>query len=202
MSKQKSFTREELIECLKNISSSSGKAPTYQQVEQSPSCPSVYIFKKVFGSWKQALKSADFCVNNESRSYTSEELIAAIHKFKEEKGRVPTEKLMNQTKGYPSGSVYTKVFGSWKTALTLAGFDVSKIYSSPSMDKIKRYENSALLEFLKEYKKNFGEIPVPINWFKLKDKPRREIYVRRFGSWKNALLAAGFDAIEVEKLHL
>lgn len=202
MARKKKYTREELIDCLKRLYEKTGGTPTYMEAERTEECPSVYIFKKQFGSWNEALRAAGYEVNNEHKSYTKEDLIVAIRKFQEAKGRVPTEKLMNQTRGYPSGSVYTKMFGSWKNALSEAGYDVEKIYSSPSMDKVKRYENETLLGYLKEFKNQFNEIPCPLNWYMFKDKPRREIYIRRFGSWRNALLSAGFEQDVVNSLEL
>lgn len=202
MAKRSVYTREELLQILQEIYTDTGRVPTYVELARKTGAPSVYYFKKEFGSWVNSLKEAGFQTNYENKTYTREGLIEDIHRYKREHGRIPTEKLMNTTPGYFSGSVYINNFGSWRNALAEAGYNVDQIYSNPTMDKIKRYDNETLLNYLRDFEREFGELPKPVNWFKMKDKPRRDIYIRRFGSWKNALIEAGFDEVRVQDIEL
>lgn len=61
-----------------------------------------------------------------NRKYTDEELIAELHRFVEENGRVPEARDMNNSNGYPSESTFTLRFNNWNNALKIAGLPINR----------------------------------------------------------------------------
>ena len=74
--------------------------------------------------------------NNVTKKYTKESLIAELHRFVRENGRVPRYQSMGNKNGYPSSKVYIIAFGTWNNALELAGFDINRYGSYTNKNNI------------------------------------------------------------------
>lgn len=81
-------------------------------------------------------------------------------------------------KGFPSVEVCVKEYGTWNSALTLAGL---RIFGK------KQYTDKELIEKLKEAKDILGDNFSHNTFEKLPDFPYPHSYRKRFGSWKAAL---------------
>ena len=115
------------------------------------------------------------------------DLLAELHRLAEELGRTPTRNAMNEHGEY-SRSPYDTEFGSWNEALAAAGFEVNKPV------KLDREDLLAELERLAD---EIGESPTMAD---MRDRGRYSdrAYKREFGTWNDALRAAGLD---VNKRH-
>ena len=115
--------------------------------------------------------------------YTKETLISLLHSLYKELGRVPVAKDLRSRSGYPNNSTYINRFGSWNNALVAAGFTINKVSSLSQED---------VLLSIKEYVHIFNDIPFYQSFQNNKDFPSASSVERLFGSWNNAILAAGF----------
>ncbi|MBR3252842.1 DEAD/DEAH box helicase family protein [Candidatus Saccharibacteria bacterium] len=124
-------------------------------------------------------------------SYTKEELIEALQKKARELGRTPTEKEVDMDPRMPTIGPYIRVFGNWNDALKAAGLELNRKRGHKEVD---------LIEALQRKAQELGRTP------KIKDLDidptiaSGYTYVTRFGSWNNALKAAGLDINKQQKV--
>ena len=71
----KKYTKEFLIKSLKDLCLKLGRNPTSNDLGRGNSMPDRSVFKLKFGSWNNALISADLKVNCYYRKWTKEETI-------------------------------------------------------------------------------------------------------------------------------
>lgn len=124
-------------------------------------------------------------------SYTKDELINELHRAFNDLGKIPTLNDMTPQNGYLSSAWYYKYFGSFTKALEIAGFDV-KPYS---------YSKEFLLNELHRYVEIYGKIPNIYDMKLASEFPGVTAYVRIFGSWNNALIAAGYTPNLIHRKH-
>ncbi len=117
-------------------------------------------------------------------TYNKEILISELKRYYAEYG-VPTARGLKRTFGYPGYDSYLKYFGSLENALKEAG-----IFEKLNTDK---YTDEQLIDKLKEYVIKYGKVPTQIDIDKNPGYPSVGTYQRHFGSWNNALKAAGLD---------
>lgn len=114
--------------------------------------------------------------------YSDEELLNRLQKFAEKLGRPPTTEEMDQDGPYTAGP-YKQTFGNWNQALRRAGLDV--YYARNVSEEDLTSELNRLADEL-------GHVP---RQDEMRDRGRWSvtIYQERFGSWSEALTAAGFE---------
>ena len=110
----------------------------------------------------------------DKRKYTDKQLIEIIKAKAEELGRAPFRHELSQ--GY---TIYER-FGGWTKALEAAGMK----NNAPK----KKYTNEKLLEIIKAKAKELGRTPI------CHELSQRTTIINYFGSWNNALKAAGMSA--------
>lgn len=158
----------------------------YDEFDRSPSADimsrngdfAVSTYRRVFGSWNNALREAGFDVNNRS-DIPELELLNALQRLGNEVGQTPTAADMEQ-QGQFGWATYEKAFGSWNTALRRAGFEPNVRGDIPETE---------LREELQRLKDELGHVP-----------ERREMddegefdsttYMSTFGTWNDALREA------------
>ena len=175
------YSDEELIDLLKAKAESLGRTPTKKDIGSDESMPSANTYENRFGSWNKALKAAGLSLNNNFCS--NEELISLLKAKAESLGRTPTAKDINSDKSMPSVIVYINRFGSWNKSLEAAGL---------SLDN-NLYSGEELIELLKAKAESLGRTPTMTDVKSDKSMPSAETYRSRFGSWQNALRAAGLS---------
>lgn len=115
-----------------------------------------------------------------SKLYSDKQLITHIVELKNELGRVPGKRDMDKATGRPSGAIYQYRFGSWNKAIKKA-----------NMKTRNRYEQDELIEKLQELSKELGHTPRRIEINSSDYCPYVETYAERFGSYEEAIRAAG-----------
>jgi len=167
--------------------------------------PSIFPYRKVFGSWNNAVKHAGFRPFVKQK-YTKEGLLENIRTLNRELGRTPTSKDLT----YPSISPYRKVFGSWNNVLKHVGF--SKDLTTPNMNSYRRvfgswnnalmelglpvtiakkYTKEKLIQILRQIYAETGKTPSKRGINALKGYPNTNTFDAYFGSWNKAVKAAG-----------
>lgn len=117
------------------------------------------------------------------KQYSDEELLGALCEYVDEHGEVPRVADINDADGYPSQSPYFARWGSWARALEAAGLEPRKQgrHALPDED---------LLADLRDLAES-GTYPTYEEVRERDDMTDPETYASRWGSWVDALEAAG-----------
>ena len=106
-------------------------------------------------------------------------LIAELLRFKEENNRIPRARDMKECNGYPSYNRYCREFGSWESV-------INEVFSNQEeMERIARKE--FLIAELLRFRGENNRIPVELDMQVSNGYPSSWEYIKKFGSWNNAL---------------
>lgn len=182
-------SNEELLNELQRLfkESKEGKV-TYQNMENKGDFSGgIYTYR--FDSWNNALIEAGIPIN-QKRGYTEEEIINEIKRVSELyfNSESFTRREMDK-KAKLSSNICSDVFGTWNEALSKAGLQYNEMKNIPKEELIKDIQNIS-----KQYCN--GERPT-IGEFRKFGKYNYHPYEREFGSWNEAVEAAGFTSFEM-----
>lgn len=180
----KKYSKEELIEFLKALSTELGKTPTIVDLIGKKNSPSYIVYYTRFGSWNTALKSSGLSINSEKKIYSDKELVDYLIKFNKINSRSPKTEDFLKNKDLPSPKAYFRRFGSWNNALKRAGLKINVR---------KNYTKDELLELLNMKAKKLGRSPMGDDVNNDKKMPDRSTYDFHFGTMNNALKLAGLE---------
>ena len=182
------YTDDELLAILVKVADKLGRAPTTVDLTQMKDAPSPASFSKRFGSWTAALDRAGIKKSKNTRArrprYSDEQLIAHLKGAADRLGGTPRVQDLAGMEGVPSPLTYRNRFGSWSAALEKAGLEAARA-------RKKRYDDEELLDLLRRAAKEQGRPPRSSELAGIKDLPSYNTFIGRFGTWQNALLAAG-----------
>ena len=172
--------KEDLLADLKAVGEIVGEAPSERTYRQHGEY-SVKTYCKRFGGWNSALQAAGFEPSVEI-NLSEETLITALQEFAEDLGRAPTSDEMDQNGPY-TAAPYKRVFGTWNRALEQTGLGIHSAWGVSKED---------LIAELKRLNEELGHVP---RKSEMRDQGKwsGSIYQKRFGSWNEALTAAGFE---------
>ncbi|RKS75783.1 hypothetical protein BDK61_4299 [Haloarcula quadrata] len=119
--------------------------------------------------------------------YSDDELLDEIRKLASELGHPPSLAEFRE-QGRHSASTYYSRFGSWNEAIEQAGYDPNESDSKVS--------EADLLEELQRLADDLNKKPTALDMNK-HGRYWRSTYKNEFGSWNNALEAAGFESENV-----
>ena len=125
MARSQRYTDEQLLEELRECAARLGRSPTMREfsldLEAKPH-PQTLVTR--FGSWNRAKRRAGLVAR---RFATRAELLRQLRELGAELGRTPTgADLLRRRASMPSKSLYWQTFGSFRSALRAAGFDVPR----------------------------------------------------------------------------
>jgi hypothetical protein len=126
-------------------------------------------FYNEFGNWGETLDAAG--IDKE------QELLDDIERVAEKLGRIPKSTDMDEY-GVYSGSNYSSYFDSWSTALENADLEETR--------------EESLLETLRSLHERLDRLPKTTDLHDVSGVSQHD-YIREFGSWDEALEAAGID---------
>jgi hypothetical protein len=178
---RKSQTRDYLIERLQSLASRLGHTPLQREVDADVDSPCHVTYARRFGSWNAALEAAGLPLNRPSVPYNREMLLETLRQLADQLGRAPTTRELVEY-GLPCQATYTARFGSWAAALAEIGLQ-------PKGSRL--YERDELLDVLREVAEELGHPPTHAELWEREGLPRPTTYEYRFGSWNQALEAAG-----------
>ena len=171
---------EKLIEEIQRIADILGRTPRRDDLnDHSDYCRSTFF--KRFGGWNNALKAAGFGPTHHL-DIADGELLDELHRLSDKLERVPHASDMAES-GRFSVAVYRSHFGSWNDALETAGMEPTKRRNIPKgeiLDEIQRLADK--LDRTPRYgdMTEHGKFGVSVCEY-------------RFGTWTEALKAAGLD---------
>ncbi len=180
---EESVSEAELINELHRLYTELSKVPSFQEMNDHGKY-SVYTYSRVFGSWHDAVEAAGYTprANRESRS--KEELITELKRLADSDDHSPSEPDMLENGSF-SPSTYKSKFGSWNAALEAAGF-------SPRTQG-QQITDDALRSELKTLTEQLGQKPTTTDMSE-KGAYSPGTYIRRFGSWEEALETLDSDS--------
>ncbi|WP_415383016.1 homing endonuclease associated repeat-containing protein [Halosimplex sp. TS25] len=180
--REQNISDEDLLAELRKLANELDRTPTMADMDETARY-SHGPYQTRFGSWNEAIEKAGL-TPNKKHDISDEDLIAEMQRLTGELGRAPKRSEMND-RGKYSGAVYTRRFGTWSEGVEAAGLEVPA--------QRKQYTNEDLLEELRRLSdSNSGKIPT---WTDMQTdgKMSAKIVSDRFGSWREALIAAGFE---------
>ena len=180
-------TDEELLRGLRVLYERLARVPLAKDLSVFSDMPCVSTYRKRFGTFANALYLAGITREKPKQKlrcdYTSEQLIEFLQDLGSKLGRAPHMSDLGGIPGAPARSAYFKHFGTWSNAQNAAGFTPSK----------HDYARSEFIDILKSISaKKGGAAPSRSDLKNAAHAPSIKAFIKEFGSWLNALRAAGF----------
>ncbi|AUX08299.1 HNH family endonuclease [Halalkaliarchaeum desulfuricum] len=183
-------SRETLISELQSIVSELGHVPLPEELDEYSS-HGLGAYMDAFGSWHNAITSAGF-EQPMGRRIPDNELLAELRRVGEELEKTPSEGDMTEHGGY-GAATYRNRFDSWSNAVAAAGFDPHKSRKERSRE-----------ELISELQRLADSLDRSPSYTDMEDQGNYapETYNNEFGSWNEALDAAGLERRRVQKQSL
>jgi hypothetical protein len=196
------WTREKLLNFLKNYYLEHGKMPSTSELDMCEDYPNKAYYDRIFNGIGNAINLLDIHISEEILNkynnidkLSNDELINLLIQFKNENNRYPTTKDFKSKNNMPSVNLIRNRFGSLQNAYDLAGFKFSEEYKRLYFSENKGITNDELLNKLREFYDKFG-FPTTRKIKENKWMPMSNLYNLRFGSMKNALKLIGVEISE------
>lgn len=177
------YTREQLLAAVDELATAVGGVPTAAQMDEQGAYAASTLMR-AFGSWNQALRAAGYEPTHPT--YTDTELIEALSNLASELGQTPTIPDVEKRENLPSAQTFSTRFGSWTAALRAANLEPLS----------HEYTSAALLAHLRTLADDLGKTPTIRELTACDECPGATVYKDRFGSWNDALRAAGFEPVK------
>lgn len=170
--------RDELLDEIDQLADELGQVPRQKDVQEE-SERSISAYRRVFGSWNEAIEAAGYKPYPERRRIPVEDLLDELHRLHSELGESPSAEQMTAYGEY-SHAVYIDRFGSWSEALAEVGL------SPKESEKPSRND---LLDELRRLHDELGRVPSSNDLEEHGQYPYAAYY-REFDGFTNALSAA------------
>jgi hypothetical protein len=168
--------RSDLVAELRRLRDDLGEIPTGDQMDEHGEYAYITYYER-FGSWANALEEVFGEVPSRSWEHVSdEELLAELRRLADDEDTPPTTTAYRE-RGSHSIKTYDYRFGSWREALSQAGFE------PPPPQAVTTEE---LLADLRRLRDEFGKRPTTTMVNK-HGKHSTATYYSRFDSWGEAL---------------
>ena len=185
-------TDVELIQDLTKVARLLGYTPDQNSYDahREPTMASSVTYARRFGSWPKALERAR--LKYEERTFTKEEVIDAIVCVEQILGRAFTQKEYNELRSpdMPCTGTIKVHLGDWKSAMKEAGHE--------RLRNFYRYTDDEMIAVLQDMAEMLGHTPNVTEYgqHRPEDAPHwSETFINRFGSWGNAMKAAGLPPV-------
>ncbi|MGQ3330902.1 homing endonuclease associated repeat-containing protein [Halorubrum sp. FL23] len=171
------YSDQELLNQIRSLADGE-RPPTYPEFENSPETASAETVSRRFGSWDGAVRAAGHTYSN--KNYSDQELLDQIRSLADG-GRPPTGPEFQDCPETAASNTVRRRFGGWDGAVRAAGYTYSN----------KNYSDQELLDQIR----SLADGEKPPTGPEFRDCPETvavETVRRRFGSWDEAVRAAGF----------
>lgn len=172
------YDRAYLINRLREINETLGRTPILSDLDSLDDV-NARMFAREFGSWNAALAAAGLIPTR--KRHTRQDMIEQIQHFHEQHGRAPTIRELGRKHSTASHANFLRMFGTYEEALKAAG-----VSTVPTRE--------ALIVALQELGAELGKPPSLKDLDDAPSLPSRSTFRSLFGSWNNALIAAGFPS--------
>lgn len=178
--KRRDIPRGELLAELYRLEDELGHVPRRDDLtEHSKFCEDPY--RRCFGSWAGALEAAEMERPPAIEVY-KDDLLSDLQAVADTVGRTPTVPDIDEHAEYAI-STYQRRFGSWNDALKDAGFE---------LNHVNGISEGLLLSELHRLADELGRAPRACEMSR-KGKYSEYPFRRQFGSWDDAVIAAGYE---------
>lgn len=181
MTSTNKLERDELLDEINRLADDLGTTPTASAMNEHGQY-STSPYYRVFGSWSAALQEAGFESPTVPKERSTSELLAEIRRLADDSDP-PAQAEMKHDGAY-APETYRSRFGSWAAALREAGF------TPPAQGD--RISDADLCDALTDLAATIGTVPTSAD-MKEQGPHSANTYIDRFGSWEDALVAAGLD---------
>lgn len=178
------YSDADLLEDIRAVAAEVGERPTLNDYREHGTAGVTTIYSH-FGSWQDALAEAGYEPREPDSEVTDEELLEELERLTDELGKRPTAAEMNEH-GAHWASTYRRAFGSWNAACEAVGLETLPPNAQETLSR------TALLEELRRVAEVCGP-PLSVSDMRDEGDHAARTYFRRFGSWKAAITAAGFE---------
>lgn len=180
---------EKLIAELQSIADQLGRPPSLREIDELSSY-SRSTYQDRFGSWNDAVEEAGLEPRHSSTANIEDrELLEELDRLAENLNRTPRQRDMEQHGKY-SVTTYQNRFGSWNDALRKADQQPAKRW---------KVDRDDLLAELRQLGSRLGSSPTAAEMDEGGAFSSR-VYLSEFGSWNEALEAAGYDPNQPDAL--
>jgi len=172
-------TIEEISSFIKEYYKEKKESPSIRKMHQYLSNRGIKatLAHPTYPTWNELLGIAGVPLLKET--FTKEEIIDLLKRDYKDKKVPPSFSSWQGRDGFPNPTTVVKYFGSWNQALRVAGI--------PLNQENDKYSDLELLNMIREFFNKYNRIP-----FKDELALDRSVFIRRFGSWKDAIIEAGF----------
>lgn len=180
----------DLLDDLRRVADELGRRPTSEDIDERGAYSASTYYRR-FDSWQAALEAAGVADEYEDPSaehLSDEDLLDEIGRMADVLGRPPTYGEMDEL-GAHSPSTYRRRFGSWREAVREAGFSTEPISGGAK----RRIPERELLDELRRLADEYGRPPT-YEELQADGRFAGATYLSRFGSWNEALEAAGLES--------
>jgi hypothetical protein len=174
---------DRLIAALQRLAEAMDRVPRFEDMAAAGDF-SPHTYTRRWGSWLAAKDAAGLCAETRtSRRVERDELVRAMRELAAEVGGAPTQTEMNE-RGEFSKRPYYREWDSWGEALAAAGVERNS-------ERVHGIDDEQLQEALRELSRAVGRPPTAEM---MNDRGQFSVYpyLRRWGTWNDALRAAGF----------
>jgi len=180
--------RKELLAELERLAETLGETPSTSQMDETGHYASDTYYRR-FESWADAIAAAGLPQRaSHPQKISSEELLAEIQRLARDVEDSPPSTSQMNARGEYSAWTYKNRFGSWSTALEQAGFEPREPTAPRAGNKIPLED---LIAELNRIASEIDDPPPSTGQMDKHGKYSAKLYRRRFGSWGDALEAAG-----------
>ena len=198
-----SYSDEDLLDEIRRVAdvADADGAPTVTQFNEHSDIADSTIHRR-FGSWNEGVAAAGFDPNPPETAIDEADLVDELQRLRDELGHPPKVDEMRDAGAY-SPSTYKYRYGSWTAAVTEIFDDITesdlKRHRGDSGDgdrsnwsKGPHVSDDELLADLNRLADEVGRTPTSKD-VRAHGSHSAHTYVKRFGSWGEALASAGLD---------
>lgn len=181
----------DLVAELRRVTEAMGRCPTSEEFDERGRYSAATYFRQ-FDSWADALARASVADDYPApsrRQVSNDDLTAELRRLADALGRPPTESEMGEL-GDHSPETYRQRYGSWADALRGADLDPDL---RPTGGEKNRVPTATLVADVKRVAEECGRAPT-VEEIRESGEYGAATYLDRFGSWNDALAAAGLDS--------
>jgi hypothetical protein len=179
-SSRQPVTNEELVSDLKRVAEQVGGTPRRQDYEKHGNY-GVSTIERRFGTWNEAVAAIGFEPNTAGTIISNEELIADLRRVASELDRTPFSAEYDERGKYHSDAIRDNI--GWNNALRELGLEVNLRTDITDQE---------LLTDVRRVATEIGSTPTRSDYEHRGDYGSMTV-IERFGTWNNAVEAAGFE---------
>lgn len=176
------YSNTELLAEIHRLAEIKGEPPTIADLrDRGEHAPTTYYDR--FGSWQAALQAAGYRSRDPQSKIPKDELIDELHQLAVDLDDPPSAVDMNEQGEYWA-STYQDRFGSWNEAIEAAGLEPTAPDTSIPPSKL-----------IAEIQRLADELGDPPTFREMNEQGgySGRTYIRQFGSWNEAIEAAGYE---------